>query len=117
MPDLPQKVLSASFHVRGTKLYGRTFFLFLFRSHSETGLNGRRRVRRLITVRQPQMQVLVDNPHDFDELFRLPATQSGHFPYQLETIPRIFIIPEVLHLIYGVLLVIIDIARGFRVLV
>ena len=96
----------------------RAYFLYhLFRRGRTNHLNGRCVRTIFVTVRQPQMQVMVDDSHDFNEVLRVPATQPRHCPYQLEAVPGIFLVAEILHLIHRMSPVIIYVARCLRILI
>ena len=63
------------------------------------------------------MQVTVYYLHDLDKLFRLLAAKAVQPAHQLKAVPRIILIPEILHFKHAGLTFIINIARSLRILI
>ena len=66
---------------------------------------------------QPQMQSTVYHFHDLDKLFKLLAAKAVQPAHQLKAVPRIILVPEILHFKHTGLAFVINIARSLRILI
>ena len=63
------------------------------------------------------MQITVYHFHDLDKLFRLLAAKAVQPAHQFKAVPRIILVPEILHFKYTGLAFVINIARSLRILI
>ena len=67
----------------------RAYFLYHLFRRGRAKLPERKMCHTIfVTVRQPQMQVMVNDAHDFNEILRVPATQPRQLSLPTRSSPR-----------------------------